>query len=76
MGMENEVKHFLVTIVQTVSLVILWMLINVIVGIRMRIGLFDDRPSVTNIIYYVLSLISLVFLIKYFIRKWRDVKKF
>ena len=74
--MEDETKVFLVTIMQTASLMILWMLVNVIVGIKMKFGLFDDAPSVKNYIYYIVFLISFFFLAKYLVRKWSRVKKF
>ena len=74
--MEDDTKNFLVTIAQTASLLILWMLVNVVVGIRMKLGLFDDIPTWKNYLYYAALLISLFFLGKYLIRKWKKVKHF
>ena len=74
MGMEDETKDFLVTIVQTVAMAILWMLVNVIVGIKMKYGLFDTTPSLKNYTYYFFFLLSFFFLVKYFIRKWKNIK--
>lgn len=33
MGMEDETRAFLVTILQTISIVLLWMMVNVFIGI-------------------------------------------
>ncbi|MEJ7610280.1 MAG: hypothetical protein WKF88_03770 [Ferruginibacter sp.] len=76
MGMEDDTKDFLVTIVQTASLIILWMLVNVIIGIRMKLGLFEGQPTLRNYIYYALFLVSFFFLVKHLARKWKKVKHF
>ena len=76
MGMEDDTKDFLVTIAQTASLLILWMLVNVVVGIRMKMGLFDGEPSLKNYIYYAAFLVSFFFLGRYLVRKWKKVKHF
>ncbi len=76
MGMEDDTRDFLVAIVQTVSLVVLWMMLNVLLGIWFGLGLFEDRPSLKNYIYYVAFLASMYFLIRHLIKKWEKVKKF
>ena len=76
MGMENDAKDFLITIMQTASLLLLWMMLNVILGIYFKLGLFDQSPSLKNYIYYSLFAVSLFFLIKHFIKKWKKVKHF
>ena len=76
MGMEDDTKYFLITIVQTVSLVVLWMMLNVVLGIWFGFGLFEGQPSLKNYIYYSAFLISLYFLIRHLIKKWEKVKKF
>ena len=76
MGMEDETKDFLVAIMQTASLLILWMLVNVIIGIRYKFGLFEDTPSLKNYIYYAAFLFSSFFLAKHLIKKWKKIKHF
>ncbi len=76
MGMEDEAKIFLITIVQTVSLLILWMLVNIIIGIKLKLGLFEGTPSFKNYVYYIVFIVSFFFLLKYFIKKWKKVKTF
>jgi membrane associated rhomboid family serine protease len=71
MGMEPDMKEFLVRIVQTISMGLLWMLLNMTFGIYFGFGFFDDRPSTANYIYYVGFIISLVLLILYFRKKWK-----
>ena len=71
MGMEGETKAFLVKIIQTISIVMLWMLINVYIGIYKDYGFFEDRPNWTNYLFYAFFLISLVLLIWHLRRKWK-----
>ncbi len=71
MGMEDETKEFLVRIIQTISLVLIWMLVNVYVGIYKDYAFFDKRLNWTNYLFYALSLISLVVLLRYLWKKWK-----
>ena len=69
--MEEDTKAFLVRIIQTVSIVLLWMMVNVFLGIYKNYGFFDDRPDWTNYLYYAFFLISLLALIIHLKRKWK-----
>lgn len=69
--MEDDTKAFLVKIMQTVSIVLLWMMVNVFVGIYKGYAFFEDHPNWTNYLYYVFFLISLSLLFIHLKRKWR-----
>jgi hypothetical protein len=71
MGMEEDSKNFLILIVQTVSSVILWLLINIFIGIYLKYGLFDTTPSMINFGYYCIFLIGCFFLFRYFKKRWQ-----
>ena len=71
MGMESETKDFLIRIMQTISLVLLWMLVNVFIGIYKNYAFFEDHPNWTNCLYYAFFLITLVLLIVHLVRKWK-----
>ena len=71
MGMEDDTKAFLIRIMQTVSIVLLWMMVNVFIGIYKGYAFFEDHPNWTNYIYYTFFLISLVALIVHLKRKWK-----
>ncbi len=73
MGMEDDTILFLVTIMQTVSLLILWLLINIFVGLYLKFGLFENSPSLTNFIYYFVFIIGCFFLFKHIKKKWSKV---
>ena len=69
--MEEETRAFLTKILQTISIVLLWMMINVFVGIYKGFAFFEDGPNWTNYLYYTGFLISLVALIVHLKRKWK-----
>ena len=74
MGMEDDTRLFLVTIMQTVSLLILWLLINIFVGLYLKFGLFEDSPSMKNFIYYVVFCVGCFLLYKHIKKKWSKVE--
>jgi hypothetical protein len=75
MGMEPEVKDFLLRIVNTISMGLVWLLVNMSVGIYYGFAFFEDKPSVGNYIFYVWFIISLGFLLLYLKRKWKGWKE-
>ena len=71
MGMEDDTRGFLILIVNTIAVVLLWMIANVLVGIYFNFAFFEGTPTWKNILYYIAFLISLFFLIRYIRRKWK-----
>lgn len=71
MGMEDETKAFLIRILQTVSIVLLWMMINTFLGLYKNYAFFEDRPGWMNYLYYTFFLISLAALLIHLKRKWK-----
>ena len=71
MGMEDETRDFLVRIANTVSLVLLWMMINVFAGIYLELGFFEGSPSMKNILYYLFFLATFTFVILHLKKKWK-----
>jgi hypothetical protein len=71
MGMENDIKQFLIKIMQSISIVLLWMLLNVFFGIYKNYAFFDTMPNWENYLYYFLFLISLILLIFHLRNKWK-----
>lgn len=71
MGMEEDTKAFLIRIMQTVSIVLLWMMVNVFIGIYKNYAFFEGHPDWTNYLYYAFFLVSLLALIIHLKRKWK-----
>ena len=69
--MEDETREFLVRILNTVAIVLLWMMANVFIGIYKGYAFFEETPNWTNYTYYVFLVISLIALVIHLKRKWK-----
>jgi ABC-type glycerol-3-phosphate transport system permease component len=70
MGMEDDTREFLVLIINTIALVLLWMIANVLVGIYMGYAFFNGSPGWKNIVYYIISAVAFTLLIRRLRKKW------
>ena len=68
--MEPEIVAFLKRIVNTISVLLLWMAVNSTLGIMYDLAFFEDHIRWYNIVFYIWFLASLFFLIRYFIKMW------
>ena len=73
--MEPDVKAFLLMIVQSISMCMVWLLLNMTFGIYYDYAFFEGTPSLGNIIYDVFFLTSLILLILYLRKKWKGWKE-
>jgi hypothetical protein len=71
MGMETDTKEFLVRIVNTISLVLIWMFLNLIIGIYNGLAFFENDISWKNILYYIFFLSSLIMLLAHLKKRWK-----
>ncbi len=71
MSMEDETRAFLVRIVNTIAIVLVWMMINVFIGIYKGYAFFGDSPDWKNYCYYAFLLISFIALVIHLKRKWK-----
>jgi hypothetical protein len=67
---EPETKRYLKKIMQTVFVGLFWMFANVIVGIFLELGFVNNGLTLSNILYFSISFITLVLLVWYFIKMW------
>jgi hypothetical protein len=73
--MEPDVKAFLLRIINTLSMGMVWLLLNMTFGIYFNFAFFEAAPSLANILYYIFFSGSLVLLIIYFRKKWKGWKE-
>jgi len=71
---EPEVKDFLKRVVLTVLFGLVWMMLNMTLGLYFGLLFIDDRITVGNIIFYLFAAISLILLIWFYYKTWK--KKF
>lgn len=72
MGVEPETRAFFILIANSMALVLLWMILNVLFGIYLEYAFFEGSPGWKNILYYVISLAAFIFIIRRLITKWRQ----
>ena len=68
--MEEDAKQFLLRVVRSLTAAMLWLIINMTLGIYLGLLLFDNVPSTGNIIFYLWFVLSIGLLIRYLIRTW------
>jgi len=69
--MEDDTREFLIKIVNTISMVLIWMITCVFLGIFLGYAFFEGPLNWKNIVFYIFFLVSLFFLTRYLIRKWK-----
>ena len=72
MGMEDDTRYFLVLIVNTIALVLMWMMASVFFGIYLGYAFPENMPVWKNIIFYIIFLMTLFFLLRHLKRKWKQ----
>ncbi|MEP6617022.1 MAG: hypothetical protein ABJA57_10605 [Ginsengibacter sp.] len=71
-SMEPDVRNFLLKIITSISVGLLWLLINSTIGIGLNYAFFEERPRLLNYIFYAWFLGSLLWLLLYLRRKWKS----
>ena len=69
--MEPEVRAFLLRILQTISLVLFWMLTNSFFGIKLGYLFLEGQLSVWHMVYYIFMIGSGIWILVYLLRKWK-----
>lgn len=69
--MEPEVRAYLIRILNTISIGLLWMISNSTPGIMYGYAFWDKQLKLGNIIFYGWFIISFIFLIWYLIKLWK-----
>lgn len=68
--MEEDAKQFLLRVVRSLTAALLWLFINMTLGIYIGLLLFDQAPSTANIIFYIWFILSIGLLIRYLMKVW------
>ncbi len=69
---DPEVKHFFRKIMSTFGYGLLWLMTGVTGGLFFGLGYRSDIPIFFNILFYLVMGVTLVLLIRYLYRKWKD----
>lgn len=69
--MEPEIRDFLLKIATSLSVGLLWLLVNITIGIGFNYAFFDYKPTTGNYIFYGWFVLSFAWLLYYIYRKWK-----
>jgi len=69
--MEEDARQFLLRVVRSLTAGLLWLLINMTLGIYLRLLIFDGSPSIGNIVFYCWLIASLFLLLRYLYNVWK-----
>ena len=69
--MEEDASKFLKKIVRTIGIAILWLMINMTVGIYFGWMFFYNSPTLGNFIFYGWMVLSLVLVLWYLYKVWK-----
>ncbi len=69
---DPGVKKFFLKILNSVSLGLFWMMACATAGIYYKLGYFNGQPVIYNILFYAGMLGTLLLLIRYLYRNWKD----
>jgi hypothetical protein len=67
---DPDVKKFLLKVLNSVSLVLLWMMASATAGIYFELGYTNGKPLIYTILFYSVMVISLLFLVSYLYKTW------
>lgn len=70
-GMGPDVRRFFQKIISTLSWGLLWLMTAATAGLYFRLGLPDERPVYAMVLYYVLAVVTLLFLLRYYYHLWK-----
>ena len=71
-GMDKEVKKYFRKILNSISWGVIWLLSLLTLGIYHKLAFIGKNPIGYNILFYSFSVISLIGLIYYYFRLWKD----
>ena len=69
---DPDVKKFLLRVLNSVSLVLLWMMASATAGIYYELGYTNGKPIIYTILFYAGMFITLALLIRYLYNKWKN----
>jgi ABC-type glycerol-3-phosphate transport system permease component len=71
MGMEDDSREFFARILNSIAVVLIWMILCVFLGIYKNYGFFDTAPNWKNYLFYFFFIAGLLFVIRYLYKKWK-----
>jgi hypothetical protein len=70
-GMEPETRDYLRRIVLSLFLGLIWLIVNMTIGIFFEWMFFEGHPTTGNIIFYLFFLFTLLVYLRFLYRTWK-----
>lgn len=70
-GWDPDVKKFLLKVLNSISLVLLWLLACATAGIYFELGYTSGKPVIYTILFYAGMLITFLLLLRYLYNTWK-----
>ncbi len=74
--MEPEVLAFLKRVALLIFLTFCWLAINVILGVKFDLAEVEGHITIGNVLYYIWVAGSLILMLFFFRRLWRQIPRF
>jgi len=71
-GWDPDVKVFLIKVLNSISIGLLWLLTCSTAGIYYKLGFIYRKPAIYPVIFYLCMLITLILLVRYLIKLWKS----
>ena len=70
-GWDPDIKEFLLKILNSISLVLLWLIACATAGIYFQLGYTNGKPVIYTIIFYTVMAVTLFFLLRQLYKTWK-----
>ncbi|MBS1747414.1 MAG: hypothetical protein JST21_14700 [Bacteroidetes bacterium] len=69
--MEPEIREFFKRLSLCIGTIVIWMMINMIMGVKLGYAFFKGSIQLGNIVFYIWALVSFIFMVRIFFRIWK-----
>lgn len=70
-GWDPDIKKFLLNVLNSIGMVLLWLLACVTAGIYFELGYTNGKPIIYTILFYAGMFITLMLLLCYLYNTWK-----
>jgi membrane protein YdbS with pleckstrin-like domain len=70
-GWDPDIKNFLLKILNSISLVLLWLIACATAGIYFQLGYTNGKPVIYTIIFYTVMAVTLFLLLRQLYKTWK-----
>jgi ABC-type glycerol-3-phosphate transport system permease component len=71
-GMEPEAKKYLLKVLNSLSLGLLWLALNVLGGLYWGYAIIEQKLSLSNVLFFAWFVLSLIALLYCYYRIWKN----